>query len=866
MQAERGSAPAVIEPVAVRPPRNPGIEGVRAIAALAVLVTHVSLNAMGNRGPFGGLLARLDVGVPVFFVLSGYLLYTPFASALLRDEPRPQLRPYLRRRLARIVPLYWVVIVASFLFVAAEGLTTPSLGFSPEASGTTSVPLWDMARFATFTHIYWQDSLAGPIPQAWTLAVELAFYLLLPVLAWAMARRAAGDRRARLRRQWSMLAGLVVVAQVFRLAMVVLDPAYQGDIGSRYTQLKAWLPNHLDLFALGMAMAVLVVERDDAGPGARLAERVDRLLARRGAAAASLLVAVGALVVAGYGLGLSRTDLSYHRVGEFTRHWAYALVALGVLAPAVFGRSGGGGYRRFLSSRPMQFLGRISYGIYLWQILVIGRWVSAPSYTGGEPGPARNPGLQFNVAFWPTLAWTLVVTIILATLSWYVVERPALRFRARRLGGFTGGVVAIALASFVSRVVSFATVTDRNPGNGDPFFYHAQANMLADGVGFGEPIQWLLEGRFVPSAIHPPLFTLWLTPASLLGARGYLSHKTLAALAGVGVVVVAALLARRLAGDRAGLIAGALVALYPNLWIIDGTLWPEGLYTLTVGLTLLAAYRWKDEPTLRRAALVGAGVGASILTRGEALLLLPLLCLPLAWSGRRHARRWFGHAVVMGAVAIGLLAPWTVRNAMQFSQPVLVSTNSDEVLYYANCPDTYEGPFIGYWSFNCQERERASRVERGLPPDPPGDEAERAAAWGDLGRQYAIDNRDRLPAVVAARVTRVWDVRHADNNARALVLEGRPLGWNQAGLWTYRVLAVPAVIGLWVLHRRRRGETWPLVAMVAMITVTAVYAYGHVRFRTVGDLVVVIGAAIALDALWGLRRRSTDRTSRSGTS
>src|SRR5690606_27128127 len=118
-----------------------------------------------------------------------------------------------------------------------------------------------------------------------------------------------------------------------------------------------------------------------------------------------------------------------------------------------------------------------------------------------------------------------------------------------------------------------------NPGNGDPFYYHAQANMLADRVGFGEPIQWLTEGRFVPSAIHPPLFTVWLAPASLLGARDYLAHKTMAALGGVLVVVAAALLARRLAGDRAGVLAAVAVALAPNLVVIDGTLWPEGLYT-----------------------------------------------------------------------------------------------------------------------------------------------------------------------------------------------------------------------------------------------------------------------------------------------
>ena len=240
-----------------------------------------------------------------------------------------------------------------------------------------------------------------------------------------------------------------------------------------------------------------------------------------------------------------------------------------------------------------------------------------------------------------------------------------------------------------------------------------------------------------------------------------------------------------------------------------------------------------------------------MLTRGEALLLLPILCLPLMWSGRRTAARWAVHGLVMAGVAAALVAPWTIRNLRSFDRPVPVSTNSEEVLYYANCPDTYRGPLIGYWSFGCQARERKDRVARGLPADPPGDEAERAAAWGKLGRQYALDHRDRWPAVV---VTRVWDLQHADNSARALAIEGRPYAWARRGLWVYRLLAIPGLIGLYLL--RRRGRTiWPLVSMLVMVTATAVYAYGHVRFRTVADLVLVVGAAVALDSVLPDRRR-----------
>jgi hypothetical protein len=267
-----------------------------------------------------------------------------------------------------------------------------------------------------------------------------------------------------------------------------------------------------------------------------------------------------------------------------------------------------------------------------------------------------------------------------------------------------------------------------------------------------------------------------------------------------------------------------------------------------VGGALVLAYRWRDAPSYRDAALLGGAVGLAVLARGEALLLLPLLCLPLVLSKARSGVPWVRHGAVMGAVAIGLVAPWMVRNLIQFEETVTVSTNSEEVLFYANCEDTYDGPLIGYWSFNCQERVRQERIARGLPPDPPGDESERAAGWGELGREYASEHRDRWPAVALARFTRAWDLQHSDTTARALQLEGRPYDWSIRGLWAYRLALVPAVAGL-VLLRRRRVPIWPLLSMLAMVSVTAVAVYGHVRFRTVGDLVVLVAAAVAIDAL-----------------
>lgn len=809
-------------------PVDEGVAVAAVVAALVSVLGTATYLADGHRSRFGSLLSQSGIGVTVAFVLLGYAVHRPVVRAM-EGAALPSYRSQVRAWLLRIVPVAWVVVVAGYLFPPATGAAMPTGSFGTAAAGSTSVPLADLVRNLLFVAPYRRLVEPGPVVHLWPVAAAVLYCLVVPALGPVLTRpfrpfrsNAAGS--------WVLAGGLVVTAIVWRLLA-------SDDVG-----LVLWLPAHLDAFAGGIAIAVATSN-----------ERIASLLARRVSVVVGAVLAVVIVVVTSVALDDQRQQVVVVGWRGLAQHVAFVGAALAFTGPVVVAAS----RRRARSdrsawARPGFVAGAIgiAYASYAWAPLVIARWVSDGSIgSDGAPAPAHRPAQLFHTAMAPLVAWTLVVTAIVAAISWFAVQRPLLRFERRPFGAFTGGLWIIGLASFATRVWSFGTATARNPGNGDPFYYHAQANMLADRVGFGEPIQWITEHRFVATAIHPPLFTLWLTPTSLLGARGFLSHKVMAGLAGVAVVVVAGFLGRRLGGVRAGLIAAALVALSPDLWIVDGTLWPEGLYTALVGLALVAAYRWRDSPTFRGAALVGAAVGAAILTRGEAVFLLPLLCLPLAWSRRKVVDRWLVHAAVMAAVALGILAPWTIRNLATFDHVVPVSTNSEEVLYYANCPDVYSGPLIGYWSFNCQERARKERVAEGLPKDPPGDESDRAAGWGKLGRAYATSHKGRWPAVAVARVTRVWDLQHADTTARALTFEGRPYDWAKRGLLAYRLTLLPGIVGLFVIWRRRRAPVWPLVAMIAMVTVTALSVYGHIRFRTVGDLVLLVSAGVAIDAV-----------------
>jgi len=154
----------------------PAMDGYRAVAALAVLLAHVALlsGIVRTNTAFGPYLARADVGVSVFFLLSGFLLYRPFVAARLARRPSGSLGGYVRRRALRIIPAYWFALTIVAFVLKAPGFESPH-----------SIP----AHYLLL-HPYDVDQVTGgPIQQSWTLATEVAFYVFLPVWAWLLARR-----------------------------------------------------------------------------------------------------------------------------------------------------------------------------------------------------------------------------------------------------------------------------------------------------------------------------------------------------------------------------------------------------------------------------------------------------------------------------------------------------------------------------------------------------------------------------------------------------------------------------------------------------------------------------------------------------
>ncbi|MCX2714995.1 acyltransferase family protein [Mycolicibacterium sp. J2] len=317
--------------------RQASLTGLRALAALMVVCTHASF-ATGalNLGYVGSLLGHLDIGVPIFFALSGFLLFRPWVVATSRGGPAPRLHRYARARIRRIMPGY----VAAVLFTYVVYLY-----FTP---GPNPGQTWQgLLRHLTLTQIYTDNYLVTylhpGLSQMWSLAVEVSFYAVLPLLAFLVLGRR--------RRPVAPLAGLTVLAAVapLWLTVVVHTDWLPNSAGM-------WLPAHLAAFAGGMVLAVLQ----------QTGLRVRPAVALTAAALGYLTVATS--------------------VGEnpMTRAVLYAGIALAVLAPLALGDSGR--WTRFLSSRPVVWLGAISYEIFLLHVVIMAismhlvlRW---PLFTG----------------------------------------------------------------------------------------------------------------------------------------------------------------------------------------------------------------------------------------------------------------------------------------------------------------------------------------------------------------------------------------------------------------------------------------------------------------------------------------------------
>lgn len=357
--------------------RDAAIDGLRGIAAGAVLVYHAWLYKSGTDpvssrrdGWIDGALHELRLGLVLFFVLSGFLLFSPWVRAALEARPVPRLRAYALRRAGRILPAYYLALLGSI------ALLWPHDG-SP---GVRLPPAGDLWLFGVFGQNLRSSTLLKLDPPMWTLAVEATFYAVLPLLGWLA-----------LRRLWarSPRAGLLAVCGLFFAVGVAFNAWLVSDPGLDAYVLSKQLPAFATYFAVGMSVAVVAHGRS--------------LHAR---ARGALLVAGTAAVLLGAWWAADFGALDDRRQWRDTG----AAAGFGLIVLATWCSSA---RPRLLAWRPLSGFGRLSYGVYLWHVPLM-VWLRAvgllPSSTVGAAVVA------------------LVPTLLVAGASWRWFELPAQRW------------------------------------------------------------------------------------------------------------------------------------------------------------------------------------------------------------------------------------------------------------------------------------------------------------------------------------------------------------------------------------------------------------------------------------------------------
>ena len=351
--------------------RVPALTGVRALAAILVLATHAAYTTgKYTHGYLGVVYSRMEIGVPIFFVLSGFLLFGPWVRAAVAGTAAPSLSRYARHRVRRIMPAYAVTVLAAYLIYHFRDA-------GPNPGHSVNGLLRNLTLTQIYTDSYLYSHLHQGLTQMWSLAVEVAFYLALPALAYLLLVLLC-------RRQWRpglLLVGLAGLALISPAWMVLVHETEILPDGA-----SLWLPGYLAWFIGGMMLTVLAA------------------MGVRGYWFIAIPLATVCYFIAATPIAGEPTTSPTGLAQAVVKIAFYAVIATLDGAPLALGDRGC--YTRLLASRPMVWLGEISYEIFLVHLIVmelamveILHW---RVYTGSMP-----------VLFIVTLALTIPVAWVL---------------------------------------------------------------------------------------------------------------------------------------------------------------------------------------------------------------------------------------------------------------------------------------------------------------------------------------------------------------------------------------------------------------------------------------------------------------------
>ena len=390
----------------------------------------------------------------------------------------------------------------------------------------------------------------------------------------------------------------------------------------------------------------------------------------------------------------------------------------------------------------------------------------------------------------------------------------------------------------------------------DNLYYHLSANLLVDGHGFANPFEFYVNNEIVPTAAHPPGYTVYLAIWSFFGADTVSWHRLASGLLSASVVLPVGMLLRNLFSSRTAIIGMLGAALHPPLWMNDSLILSESMYIPIAGWALYFAHRAYDDPSVRRVVHLTIVLSLGALTRSEPFLMFFFLLTPmLMLHPKLDWRTRFTRTAMAAGLAMLILAPWVGRNVTIFDEPTYLAVGPGYVLELGNCDETYSGTYLGYWSANCDD---------GTTWPEGADESGIGAAKYAKATDYIFDHLSEQPKVVTARVGRILGLyRPIQGIDFDVFFERRVRQHVVVGTFSHYLVMFASIGGLLVW--RRRSTIIPVVAVAAVSIFTGAITFGIARYRVGADLVFVVLAAVLLGHLLDRYGPGRDHTEEGAT-
>jgi 4-amino-4-deoxy-L-arabinose transferase-like glycosyltransferase len=399
-------------------------------------------------------------------------------------------------------------------------------------------------------------------------------------------------------------------------------------------------------------------------------------------------------------------------------------------------------------------------------------------------------------------------------------------------------ISAVALLAFVIRVL-YVTLVARHLALGfDAVWYTLVSGEIATGHGVIDPALYFTTGQSVATAVHAPLYPAFLAVITRAFNGHHSTFRLFGAAAGTVTVVCTGFIGRRIGGNKVGLLAASLAAVYPSLIAVDGALMSE-----TLTLPLLTAMTWLaliaiKRPSWWRYALLGVLGGLATLARPDAAIVAIFVVVATVAASQNVVRRLLDGGIAV-VVLILVVTPWIVRNAVEVGTPTLATTSTAGTISGANCPRTYRGALIGYWDPTCSVTPSRGNL----------DEATYSSRLTRAGVHYAGAHIAQVPLVVAIRELRALGLFHPRQQARLEEIETRSYHWQLLAWLLWLPVFVVGAYGLVRIARKNGRTALPLFAVIAAAAFTVAISYGNQRFRTTCEPVLLVATAVALAAL-----------------